>query len=57
MDAGGTEVLAYLQSFDDLLVMRRIVSKADLQLSKETAAALKRLLLVELQKHEEWKHR
>lgn len=53
MDAGGTEVLAYLQSFDDLLVMRRIVSKADLQLSKETAAVLKRLLLVKLQKHEE----
>lgn len=48
VDAGRAEVRSGLQGFDDLLVVRRVFSKGDLQLAEEAAAAFKGLLLLQL---------
>jgi len=44
----GEAVHGTLQNFDDLLMVGRIFSKADLQLPEELPALLKRLLLFKL---------
>ena len=57
VDAGLAQVDSSLQGLDDLLVVRGILPKADLQLTQETPAALKCLLLLKLDKQErrgEW---
>lgn len=46
----GQTVCTALQNFDDLLVVGRIFSKADLQLPEEFAALFKGLLLLKLAK-------
>ena len=49
----GAQVWAGLQSSDDLLVMCRVVSEADLELTQKPPTALKRLLLRKLQKNKQ----